>query len=197
MDGRPSAMNGREFAELIERSEMAVSKYRAAGHLVTDAEDKILPLESLRALEGHMEEANRRLGLQRLLGDEAFALLAANDQPLPRSAKAELDEIKRDNAKIDLALKAGELVEVAEVEKRNHQAVAAMREAMEVALAETVETLSAELSLPPDRAAMVKKHLKRMNAKSFTVFSAAMTALADEDDAEHEQPPPVAGASLL
>ena len=52
MDGHPSVMNGAEFAKLVERSEMMISKYRAAGYLVTDADDKILPLESLHALEG-------------------------------------------------------------------------------------------------------------------------------------------------
>ncbi len=156
-----------DFARLADISPAMVTKYADAGYVVFRSADELDPLATLAALEGHLDEAKRQAALAALAGlSETPAAPVA-----PRSAKADLDAIKRDLAVIDLARKTGELIRVDEAARTAAAAVVAMRAAFDLELAATADRLVVELGLSTDRAGALRRTLKASFSRALTTFA--------------------------
>lgn len=187
-----------EFARLCAISHQMVSKYAADGRLVRGESGLIDAEASLQQLAGHLDEQKRLTALEKL---RFAAPGAAQDTQKPppgssgKGAKGELDEIRRDLARLELEQKAGNLVAVAAVEERAFNAIAAMRQALESTRRETSERLASDLGLTPDRAPVIARALQRYtNAAQAAFVQILLETGADDagDVAAHVADPPEA-----
>lgn len=174
-----------EFAALAQISPAMVTKYAEQGLLVfVDDRQKILDARaSLEALAGRLDEEKRRAALEKV---DAAARIAANDSspaaappaPLARSAKQELDELKRDAQALDLARRAGELIPIADVEAAIVDAVTGLQAAFDAEAREMAQQLTIDLNLSPDRTAMLQRRLRTLCNRARNRFAGEMNRLA-------------------
>ena len=175
-------MNGAEFAKLTGISEAMVSKYRSRDLIASDGEGGVDAFSSLQLLAGHLDEDKRLQALRVLTGAaENSPVAAANQNSFspPPSARSLHEEVKLDMARIELAQKAGALIDVEPVEAASWAAISAMKEAFDAARRTYAEDMRAELGLPAEVTAKIARHLQRFQAKGLGAFSEVMMTLGD------------------
>jgi hypothetical protein len=183
-------LNQTDFASLAAITQPMVSKYLAAGFVKLRADGKIDARASLEALAGRLDETKRAAALEKLAFLDAGAAAAREtpaNAPRTPSAKSELDEIKRDQARLDYAKAAGELIPASAVEEIAFDAAQAMRQAMEQTRRPTAERLCADLGLTPDRAQLVARALQRRDAAVMAAFVEKIGAPASDAPADPVQ----------
>jgi DNA-binding transcriptional MerR regulator len=171
-----------EFAKLAEISPAMVTKYDSQGLIVFAGDDDVDALATLEALAGRLDETKRAAALGRL---GASARVEAQREAVPRvrSAKQELDELKRDTLQLELARKAGELVPVEVVERVVLDAIAALQSASDLEAGDTANQLTIDLGLSPDRTAVLKRRLRTFTTRVRARFAGEMLKLASEETA--------------
>ncbi|HYD87124.1 MAG TPA: hypothetical protein VEA80_06605 [Vitreimonas sp.] len=177
------------FAELADISPAMVTKYGEQGLLVFIDAKNLDARASLEALAGRLDETKRQAALAKL---DAVEKIAANDttQPPPaprapppsgKTAKVEIEELKRDTLQLELARKAGDLVPIEEVERTILDAIAGLQAAFDLEARAMAGQLTIDLGLSPDREAMLARRLRTLCNKARQRFAADMMRLAGGD----------------
>lgn len=182
-----------EFAELADISPAMVTKYSDQGLIVFSADNSVDATATLALLEGRLDETKRLAALKKLGLAAQFApaspeLPAALQGQPRRTAKIEMDEIKRDLMQLELARRAGELIPIADVERAVFDAIADFRAAFDIEARGMADQLTVDLSLSPERSAMLFRRLRTLNNKAQTRFSTRMLALAGAEEPEASAP---------
>lgn len=193
-----------DFAELAGITPAMVTKY-ADQHLLVFTDAKNLDARaSLEALAGRLDETKRQAALEKLAAAER---IAANDthtpppppdtqRPTTKTAKVEIEELKRDTLRLELATKAGELIPIGDVERTILDAIAGLQSAFDQESRAMAAQLTIDLGLSPDREAMLSRRLRTLCNKARQRFAADMLALAGADfEAPSEDAPPDAATS--
>lgn len=188
-----------EFAALCGVTPQMITKYADDGFIVFVDRKNVDARASLALLEGRLDAAKHSAAHAELDSRDAAAAqtpaLAAPVAPAPpreapaRNAKVELDELKRDQAALDLARAAGLLVPIADVERRAWEALAAMRSAYDLARTETAEQLCRDLAIPPERVGAMNRTLQRLQARALAAFQQSMQLRGEQDDAVNDDAP--------
>lgn len=176
-------MNGQEFANLCGISGAMVSKYAAKGCIVRDAAGAILPFDSLEALNGHLDDGKRRDALRKLTGEEPEEPNFDGGAPPPPvmgdETRRQLEQIKLQRAKNELAREAGELIPVEEAVSAAWEAVGRLKQGFDAARLALVDRALRDLGLPPTSAPALKRILKEFEAAGLGAFADSMAALAN------------------
>lgn len=179
-------MNDAQFGKICGISQQMVSKYRKRGLVVNDERGEIDPLETLRLLDGHLDEDKRLAALHHFTEGGEFDFDGAEEgdesglkAPPRRSARTMLDEIRLESARIDLQAKAGKLIQVEEVEASVIEAVSALKMALGTAGADLARDLEGTFGVPFDKRAGLKPRLRRFEMAVLGAFSEAMAKFAD------------------
>jgi hypothetical protein len=177
-----------EFAELAGITPAMVTKYQDQG-LILFSEPKVVDAHAtLAALAGHLDEDKRQAALEKL---DTATRIAANDThaptPVPRpapgsgkTAKVEIEELKRDTLQLELARKAGELVPIDDVERVILDAMAGLQAAFDLEARAMAGQLTIDLGLSPDREAMLARRIRTLCNKARGRFATEMMKLAGE-----------------
>lgn len=177
-------MNGQEFADLCGISGAMVSKYAAKGCIVRDAGGQIMPFDSLDALDGHLDDDKRRNALRKLTGeaDEGLQSDAPAAKPfgIGDETRKQLDLIKLQKAKNELAKEAGELIPVEEAVSAAWTAIGKLKEAFDASRRSIVDRALRDLGLPPTSAPVLTRLLKEFEAKGLGGFADSMAELAKD-----------------
>lgn len=177
-------MNGQEFANLCGISGAMVSKYAAKGCIVRDSGGAILPFDSLEALDGHLDDDKRRRALQKLTGEvpaEAAADALAPSLPLAGDeTRRQLEQIKLQRAKNELARESGELIPVDDAVSAAWEAIGQLKTAFDAARRAATERALRDLGLPPASAPVVTRLLREFESAGLRGFAEAMAALAKD-----------------
>lgn len=166
-----------------------VTKYDEQGLIVFSAPKVVDARASLDALAGRLDETKRRAALDQL---ETRARIAANDTNVPpiapspapsggKTAKVQIEELKRDGLQLELARKAGELVPLADVEDFIAKAIEELKVAYELEARGTVDQLQIDLNLSPNHAAMLTRRLRTLSNRARHRFATRMLELAGDD----------------
>lgn len=174
-------MKRADFAALVGISRPMLSKYETAGCVVIVG-NEVEPVGTLANLAGRLDEAKRRQALKSI-GAEMDAPAEAEAPPMapkPRiqTARQDLDEIKRDIARLDYGERAALLVLASAVEDAATQAVADMREVFANSRRDAAAEICAKFNLPPENAGPMQRLLNVYFERALGRFSEAMARLA-------------------
>lgn len=162
-----------------------VTKYDEQGFIVfADADRKLVDARAtLEALSGRLDEDKRQSALEQLDTRDRVAAAAPASAPSAAkpSAKAQIDELKRDKLSIDLAERAGALIPIDRVEAVTVDAIVAMQAAFDVEARSTADQLTIDLDLSPERNAMIMRRLRTLIVRARQAFAGKMLELAGDD----------------
>jgi transcriptional regulator with XRE-family HTH domain len=178
----------KDFARLVGVTPQMVSKYRAEGRLVIDADGRVLAAASLEALAGYMDETRRREALEKVrfleeLGDGGRPTRARRPVLAPErhDSRDELRQVQLQMAQLRLALERGELMPVSRAEELAYDAVQAMRQAFDAGLKRCVGDLVTELGLLPTAAGKIERALRQRFIEVQTQVAERMQAPRQSD----------------
>lgn len=175
-----------DFASLAGVSPAMVTKYGDLGLLVTSEGKNLDARATLEALAGTLDEEKRQAALEKL---DAADRIAANDAaPTPQSpeaspartktAKVEIEELKRDTLQLELSRKAGELVPIEDVERTILDAIAGLQGAFDQEARSMAAQMTIDLGLSPDKEAILARRLRTLCNRARQRFAADMLKLA-------------------
>ena len=188
-------MSQAAFAAFCGVSRMAISKHKKNGRLIL-IDDKVDPLNSLIALEGHLEEGKRRAALARLGQAPSFVeshdLDAAQNnqnraappagavQQVFRSDKLRKEKTDADMAEIALEKMKGNLVDRFMVEELIADATRSFWSLADQSLGADIDAIATELELTNEQITKIRALLKSRKRRLQQEFSDMMSAKAIE-----------------
>lgn len=171
-----------------------LSKYESQGFVVV-VDGEVDPEATLDMLDGRLDESKRQRAIA-IIQNDSVPLTATRPVPAARpasSAKAQKDEVELELKRLDLALKAGEVVYVADVAETARQSVAALRESFDNMRKETASKLCARFDISADHVGAVSRFLKEEFEVAIGRFGQVAGAMASAP--EPAMPPHLADST--
>jgi hypothetical protein len=190
-------MSQAAFAKLCGVSSMMVSKQKASGFVVIKSR-KVDAAESLKLLEGHLDEGKRRAAIERLASIDQVTTaprahsgdtrgeneggdggLTVPAQPHSTSWRVKKDEAEAKLRQLDLAERTGLLVDAIEVRKAIEDAVTAFWSEVDRRRRQSADEISIALELDAKQTLEFRKLLMLHDHQIRKDYAAAMQAAAD------------------